>query len=106
MPFGPTNAPTFYTAMMKDFKDEWDNLFVIRVATLQTIDGMVVVVINATTLRIDDRVLVWGSKLIIDDILLWYDNKTLLFLYFLCVCEIFKKYSLACPLLYLTKVPH
>ena len=28
IPFGPTNAPTFYTAMMKDFKDDWDKLFV------------------------------------------------------------------------------
>ena len=27
MPFEPTNAPPFYTAMMKDFKDEWDALF-------------------------------------------------------------------------------
>ena len=27
MPFGPTNAPLFYTAMMKDTKDEWVNCF-------------------------------------------------------------------------------
>ena len=27
MLFGPTNAPTFYTAVMQDFKTEWDNLF-------------------------------------------------------------------------------
>ena len=31
MPFGSTNAPPFYTAMMKDFKTEWDKLFVFRV---------------------------------------------------------------------------
>jgi len=36
MPFGPTNAPSFYTAMMKNFKDEWDNLFQIRMSKLKT----------------------------------------------------------------------
>ena len=31
MPFRPTNAPAFYTAMMKHFKGEWDELFTITV---------------------------------------------------------------------------
>ena len=38
MPFGPTNAPTFYTAMMKTFKDKWDNLFVVTVMGLATFE--------------------------------------------------------------------
>ena len=28
MPFGPTNAPAFYSAMMKNMKDEWEGLFI------------------------------------------------------------------------------
>ena len=28
MPFGPTNDPSFYSAMMKNFKDKWDMLFI------------------------------------------------------------------------------
>ena len=27
MPFGPVNAPGFYSCMMGDFKKEWDSLF-------------------------------------------------------------------------------
>ena len=27
IPFEPTNAPTFYTAMMRNFKEEWDLVF-------------------------------------------------------------------------------
>ena len=34
MPFGPTNAHPFYTAMMRNFKEEWDKLFVTRVVGL------------------------------------------------------------------------
>ena len=30
LPFGPTNAPPFYTAMMEGFKDERDTLFIIQ----------------------------------------------------------------------------
>ena len=30
MRFGPTNAPLFYTAMMKDSKIQWDKLFIIQ----------------------------------------------------------------------------
>ena len=35
MPFGPTNYPGFYTCMMRDFKGEWEALFIIRVASLK-----------------------------------------------------------------------
>ena len=36
---GPTNAPTFYSTMMSNFKDEWDKLFIINVKSLSYIDG-------------------------------------------------------------------
>ena len=28
MPFGPTNAPGLYSAMMKNFKEKWDMIFI------------------------------------------------------------------------------
>ena len=39
--------------------------------------------------------LVWGSKTIIDDILLWCDKKDLTLLLFTCVCEVFQKYRVS-----------
>ena len=39
MPFGPTNAPIFYTAMMKNFKDKWDNLFAISMLALGSFEN-------------------------------------------------------------------
>ena len=39
MPFGPTNAPAFYTAMMKQFKCEWDELFTITVVEMKAFMG-------------------------------------------------------------------
>ena len=35
MPFGPTNAPKFYSAMINKFKDEWDQLFLSKVNQLK-----------------------------------------------------------------------
>ena len=42
MPFGPTNAPTFYSAMIKNFKDELDNLFAISVLALNSFENAVI----------------------------------------------------------------
>ena len=42
IPFGPTNAPPFYTAMIKDLKDEWDTCFIICVLALKLHDGKVI----------------------------------------------------------------
>ena len=39
MPFLPTNVPTFSSAMMSNFKDEWGELFIIRVKALSYING-------------------------------------------------------------------
>ena len=44
MPFGPTNNPGFYTAMMKDFKTEWDTLFIIRITALKSYEGQTITV--------------------------------------------------------------
>ena len=34
MPFGPTNAPAFYTAMMHDFQLDWEKLFLETIPTI------------------------------------------------------------------------
>ena len=95
MPFGPTNAPGFYTAMMKDFKTEWDNLFIIRVTAMKTYKGMIITVTATNILMIGNTKLVWGSKTIIDDILLWCAFQDLVLVLFTCVCEVFKKYRVS-----------
>ena len=91
MPFGPTNAPGFYTAMMKEFKTEWDNLFIIRVTAMKTYKGMIISVTATHIIMIGNTKLVWGSKTIIDDILLWCAFRDLVLVLFTCVCEVFKK---------------
>ena len=47
MKFGPTNAPPFYTAMMNNFKDELDTLFLQCVAKLKKINVTPVSVISS-----------------------------------------------------------
>ena len=39
MPFGPTNVPTFYTVIMRNFKEERDKLFMARVLDLGHVNG-------------------------------------------------------------------
>jgi hypothetical protein len=71
LPFGPMNGPAFYTCMMGIFRDEWNALFRSRHPS-------------------DTAHL--GSRIIIDDILLWSTIISSLLLYFTCVCDVFIKY--------------
>ena len=71
MPFGPRNAPAFYTCMMLIFRGEYDSLFKERRP-------------NDTAHK--------GSRTIIDDILLWSTSLDTLLAYFECVCSVFMKY--------------
>jgi hypothetical protein len=71
MPFGPRNAPAFYTCMMGIFWDNWNALYRSRHPT------------NTSHL---------GSRVIIDDILLWSISLAALLAYFTCVCDVFLKY--------------
>ncbi len=94
MPFGPCNAPTFYTAMMLDFKEEWDTLFVVQVQKMENVDGKPVKV-QGTIIFIGPDKLFYGSRAIIDDILLWTSNLCLTIVYFRCVCMVFQKYRVS-----------
>ena len=95
MPFGTTNAPGFYTAMMKDFKTEWDNLFIIRITAMKTYNGFAIIITINNDIMIGGVKLVWGSKTIIDDILLWCEEQGLVMILFTCVCKVFLKYRVS-----------
>ena len=95
MPFGPTNAPPFYSCMMHQLKDEWETLFIVRVRSLSIIGGKTITMNENETIIIGGKTLYHGSRVIIDDILLWASNLDIILLYFECVCEIFQKYRVS-----------
>ena len=70
MPFGPTNAPKFYTAMMRNFKEEWDKLCMTRVLDLGHVNGEKIALTTDNTITVDRHKITAGSRSIIDDILL------------------------------------
>jgi hypothetical protein len=76
MPFGPTNAPGIYTAMMRKMQDEWDALF----ESLYP---------NSAHK---------GCRVIIDDILLFSNDIATLIKYLDCVCQVFIKYRVSLKL--------
>ena len=98
MPFGPVNAPAFYTCMMGSLKTEWDALFIECMSNLAasnaSIDGQVVSIID-DDISLDKVKLTLGTKTIIDDILIWYTNLAAILLYLECVCKVFQKYPVS-----------
>ena len=90
MPFGPTNVPPFYVAMIKKFKNEWDTLLIMRVETLEKIGKNLLEVTNSKEVLVGKKKIPRVSHTIIDDIILWCSNKELIFIYFICVSDIFK----------------
>ena len=76
--------------MMKDLKDEWDTLFVLRITELKKIKGNAATLTAINVTMIGQRTLVSERKTIIEDIILWCDDKDLTLIYFSCICEVFK----------------
>jgi len=95
MPFGPTNAPAFYTAMMKILKDEWDLLFIIVLRFMNTLDGEIIRITDAIEIFLGEKKVVSGSRTIINDILLFCSNKARILIYLECVCKVFQKYCVS-----------
>ena len=89
MPFGPTNALDFYIAMMKDLKDEWDELCIIRITALASYKNNLITLSAANGITIAGKPVVWGSKAIIDNILLWCDIREFTLMLFKYACEVF-----------------
>ena len=81
--------------MMKNMKEEWDTLFHSRLHELGQLNGQAVIVSIAMEVYISEKKLVFGTKIIIDDILLWYSNVDALLIYFECNCRIFRKYRVS-----------
>ena len=70
MPFGPTNARAFYTVMMKNFKEKWDNIFTITLLAMESFKGDNDSISAAQDVVIGAHNVILGSKVIIDDITL------------------------------------
>ena len=98
MPFGPVNAPGFYSCMMGNFKKEWDALFleILKSYALsgKTIDNKKVHFTDGN-IHLDSDRLYSGTKSIIDDVLIYCSNITCILIYFECVCRVFLKYRVS-----------
>ena len=92
MTFGPTNAPAFYSFIMKNMKDEWDGLFFERLQELSFVGGETVFISATMEIYIGKNKIVSGTKIVIDDIILWSSNVCALFVYLECICTVFRKY--------------
>ena len=55
MPFGTTNAPCFYSAMMKNFKDKRDMLFIDTLRKIGTLISEKVAVTKTDEVIIGDK---------------------------------------------------
>ena len=93
MPFGPTNAPSFYSEIMNSIKDEWYSLFLTRMQELLHIAGEDITVITTMEVHIGGENLVTRTCIIIGNILLWCGNISALFVYFECICRVFTQYQ-------------
>ena len=92
MSFGPTNTPTFYSAMTKNMKDKWNSLFVTRLRELSSIRKEIFIVSATMEIYIGNRNIVSGTRIIIEDILLWISCVRALFVYLECICRMFRKH--------------
>ena len=81
LPFRPTNAPSFYTAMMQTLRHEWLLLYA---------DTKHLIIIHPAPVTI-----ICNDKIIIDDILLYSNNVNTLIHYFSCVAQVFTKFRLS-----------
>ena len=90
IPFGPTNAPAFYSGMMKYMKDERDGLFMERLRELYSIGGETVFISATMKIYIGNKKIVYSTKITIDAILLWNSNICALFVYLECICKVFR----------------
>ena len=95
MPLGPTNTPAFYSAMMKNTKDEWNGLFIEKLRELSSVGGKIVFISATMEIYIDSKKIATGTKIIIDNILLRSSNMSALFVYLECICTVFGKYRVS-----------
>ena len=68
--------------MMKNFIDELDELFHMNLMELKTFNSNLIALSASGILNIGNKAIVFDSKIIIDDILLWCNIKKLIVSYF------------------------
>eukprot|EP00978_Attheya_sp_CCMP212_P015876 scaffold41044_cov68-Attheya_sp.AAC.1 len=97
MPFGPRNAPAFYTARMRQFQAEWTTIYRLEQGIVDTASGPASEssVLRDGTLTVVHAGTTAGSRVIIDDILLWSTSEDACILMFECVCKVFQKYRVS-----------
>ena len=92
VPFGPINAPEFYTCMMQEFHVEWDLTFILKIRNTIEIGGETVCVTDTNDIYFNNRKTYSGSELVIDDILVYYTNLEIILIYFEYFYKVFEKY--------------
>ena len=92
MPVGPNNAPHFIQQWWRISKT--NGILFLLSKSSRSESTIIIKIANWSTGDLDwwKKNLVYGSKTIIDYRLLWCGDKTLILLYFRCVCEVFLKY--------------
>ena len=81
LPFGPTNTPSFYTAMMQSLRKEWLLVYADTKHLIHLDSAPVTIICN--------------EKNIINDILLYSNNVNTLINYLSCVAQVFTNYRLS-----------
>ena len=90
MPFRPTNYPGLYSYMIKNFKYEWDILFIETLHKIGTLINEQVIVTGTDEFFNGDKQLISGIRTIINDILLLCSNLRAILVYIECLCRVFK----------------
>ena len=90
MPFGPTNAPVFYSAIIRNFKYKWDLLFTQMLHYINTLGKNAVSVTDTDEIYLNKTKLVCVSRTIIDDILLFCRNLDSILIHLECVYKFFQ----------------
>ena len=81
--------------MMKYFKDEWDILFILKTSKINTHNLLPITLTAKDDIMIGNKKIIWGSKTIIDDILIWCEYEDFSIMLFTCVCKVFEKYRVS-----------
>ena len=81
MPFGTTNTPGFYSATIKNFKDEWDMILRETLWKIGTLVNEQVTVTETYEFFIRDKNIISGRRTIINDILLLWSNLKAILVY-------------------------
>ena len=81
--------------MMSNFKDNWDNSFIICVKELPYINGEPVRITDSFDIFVGKQNITSETRTIINEILLYCINKSLILLYLECICIIFCKYRVS-----------